>query len=239
MKNKSKKHYFSAAEIILWSVSVALIIASFCLFDIKNYLNFVATLLGVTALILNAKGNPIGQVLMIVFGIAYGIISYSFTYYGETITYVGMSVPMAAVSLVSWLKNPFNGNKSEVKVNKISRKETIFMFALTAVVTVAFYFILRCFGTANLIFSTISVTTSFMAAYLTLRRSAYYAIAYAANDVVLIVLWVLASTVDLTYLSVVVCFFVFLANDLYAFFNWKKTEKAQKDFLEQSQKNKA
>lgn len=50
------------------------------------------------------------------------------------------------------------------------------------------YFILRAFNTANIIPGTISVTTSFVAVYLTFRRSPYFALAYAANDVVLIVL---------------------------------------------------
>lgn len=51
-----------------------------------------------------------------VFSIMYGIISYSFCYYGEMITYIGMTLPMAAVSLVSWLKNPYKSSKSQVKV---------------------------------------------------------------------------------------------------------------------------
>ena len=53
------------------------------------------------------------------------------------------------------------------------------------------------------------------------------ALAYAANDVVLIVLWIMATAVDISYLSVVVCFAVFLINDLYGFLNWLKMEKRQ------------
>lgn len=88
-------------------------------------------------------------------------------------------------------------------------------------------FNLKAFHTANLIPSTLSVTTSFVAVYLTFRRSAHYALAYAANDVVLIVLWVLASLNDISYLSVVVCFAVFLINDIYGFMNWSKMQERQ------------
>ncbi len=206
-----------------------LIILFFCIFDRHNYLALSASLIGVTSLIFNAKGNPIGQVLMIVFSILYGIISLSFAYYGEMITYLGMTAPMALIALVSWLKNPYNGKKSEVRVNKISLRETFFAFVLTAAVTVAFYFILKAFDTANLIPSTLSVTTSFLAAYLTFRRSPYFALAYAANDVVLIVLWIMAMVEDITYLSVTVCFAVFLVNDLYGFVSWRKMQKRQKN----------
>ena len=75
--------------------------------------------------------------------------------------------------------------------------------------------------------SALSVTTSFLAVYLTFRRSPYFALAYAANDVVLILLWILASAEEIRYLSVVVCFVAFLFNDLYGFINWRKMKKKQ------------
>ncbi len=221
-------NYFSKFELALWFSSVALMILFFCIFDRQNYLALSASLIGVTSLIFNAKGNPVGQALMIVFSLLYGIISLSFSYYGEMITYLGMTAPMALVALVSWLKNPYNGKKSEVKVNKISLREMFFSLVLTIAVTVAFYFILKAFNTANLIPSTISVTTSFLAAYLTFRRSPYFALAYAANDVVLIFLWIMATIQNITYLSVTVCFSVFLVNDLYGFASWRKMQKRQK-----------
>ncbi|MBR4033289.1 MAG: nicotinamide mononucleotide transporter, partial [Clostridia bacterium] len=146
----------------------------------------------------------------------------------EMLTYLGMTCPMAVFALISWLRNPYNGNKSEVRVNRIGRKEVIFMLILSAAVTLIFYFILKFFNTANLLPSTLSVTTSFIAVYLSFRRSPYFALAYAANDVVLIILWVIASFHDPSYVSVVVCFVTFLINDLYGFISWRRMEKRQK-----------
>lgn len=219
--------YFTKTEILLWGISAALITASFFIFDRGNILTLAASLVGVTSLIFCAKGNPVGQALMIIFGVLYGIISLGFSYYGEVITYLGMTAPMAAVSLVSWLKNPYDGNAREVRVNKIGKREMIFAPALTAAVTAVFYFILKAFGTANLIPSVVSVATSFFAAYLTFRRSPWFAAAYAANDAVLIVLWALAAVKDISYLSVTVCFAAFLVNDLYGFISWRRMEKRQ------------
>lgn len=101
------------------------------------------------------------------------------------------------------------------------------MTAVDAAVTVGFYFVLDAFHTANIVPSTLSVTTSFVAVYLTFRRSPFFALGYAANDVVLIVLWVLASLADARYVSVV-CFAAFLVNDLYGFANWQKMKKRQR-----------
>ncbi|MBR4345717.1 MAG: nicotinamide mononucleotide transporter [Oscillospiraceae bacterium] len=224
---KSIKGYFTKGEILLWSISSLLVTVSFLVFDRENIMTLCASLIGVTYLILNSKGNPIGQVLVIVFSLLYGIISYQCAYYGEMITYLGMTMPMAVLSLGAWLRNPFQGNRAQVKVNSIGRGDIAVMTLLTAAVTVIFYFVLRAFNTANLIPGTISVTTSFLAVYLTFRRSPAYAIAYSANDVVLIILWSLASMQDIQYVSVVVCFGVFLVNDIYSFFSWRRMRERQ------------
>ena len=221
--------YFTGFEIGLWVFSVLLIILTFFAFSQESCLTLIASLVGVTSLIFCAKGNPVGQVLMIVFGSIYGVISYGFSYYGEMITYLGMTVPMAVVALVSWLRNPYKGKKSQVEVNRLPKKEISLMLMLTLAVTVLFYFILSYFNTSNLLPGTVSVTTSFIAVYLTFRRSPYFALAYAFNDIVLIILWILASMKDISYVSVVVCFAVFLINDLYGFISWLKMEKRQRN----------
>ncbi|MBQ6711089.1 MAG: nicotinamide mononucleotide transporter [Clostridia bacterium] len=221
------KGYFTKGELALWGGSVGLILLSFALFDRENWLTLAASLIGVTSLIFNAKGNPVGQLLMVVFSLLYGVISWSFAYYGEMITYLGMTMPMAVVALVSWLRHPYKGNRAEVQVDRLAKGEWALMTLLTAAVTVGFYVVLAYFHTANLQLSTLSVTTSFAAVYLTFRRNPWYAVAYAANDVVLILLWVLAAREDPSYFSVVVCFAAFLANDLYGFVSWRRMSRRQ------------
>lgn len=184
VKEKKKKllHYFTAGERLLWSGSVALIIVSFLVFDRENYGTLFASLIGVTSLIFNAKGNPIGQLLMVLFSLLYGMISFTFRYFGEMFTYLGMTMPMALFALISWLRHPYEGKRAEVQVNRISVRETILMCAA----------------------------------------------AYAANDAVLILLWMLASMEQPRYISVVVCFAAFFVNDIYGFINWRKMERRQK-----------
>ena len=219
--------YFTKFEIILWSISVAAILCGFAVFEGQSIFNAAASVIGVTSLVLNAKGNPVGQVLMIIFSIFYGIISFGFAYYGEVITYLGMTAPMAAAALISWLRHPFGNNKSQVEVARITGADMIRICISTAAVTFAFYFVLRFFGTENIVLSTVSVATSFAAAYLTYKRSPFFALAYALNDIVLVGLWVLASLSDISYLSVIICFAVFLINDIYGFVNWRKMHRKQ------------
>ena len=232
-----KKSYFTPAERLLWGGSAAMIVLAFCLFDRESWLTLAASLVGVTSLIFCAKGNPFGQALMILFSLIYGVISYSFAYYGEMITYVGMTMPMAVFSLIAWLKNPYQGNRSEVAVHRLRKNEWVLLAAATLAVTIVFYFILAALGTANLIPSTVSVTTSFVAVYLTARRSEFYALGYAANDVVLIILWALAAKTDLSCISVVACFSAFLFNDMYGYFNWRKMKLRENGKNKMSEKS--
>lgn len=216
----------SRFELCLWITSVIVVSLSYLLSPDKDILSIITSVIGVTALIFIAKGLLLGQFLGIAFAFLYGFISFFFKYYGETITYLFMSAPMTIAATIQWYKNPYK-QTMEVEVNKISKKQFILLVLLSVVVTFIFYFILKALHTTNLIFSTFSIATSFLAASLTYLRSPYYALAYAANDVILIVLWVLASIADLSYIPMIFCFIMFLFNDLYGYINWKKMMKNQ------------
>ncbi len=212
-------------EILLWSICVLIITVSFFIFPERNYFTLISSLIGVTALIFVAKGDVLGQILTVVFAVCYGIVSYKFRYYGEMITYLGMTAPIAVGAVVTWIKNPFH--EGEVRIRHTSPRLWAVLSTLDLIVTAVFYFILKWLNTPNITPSTISVATSFMASSLTLMRSSYYALFYAANDVVLIILWTLASIEKISYLPMVLCFLCFLVNDLYGFFNWQKMKRSQ------------
>ena len=215
-------------ELALWLFSLAVIAVTFITAGAFDPLVLAVLLVGATALIFVSKGDPTGQLLTVLFAAIYGIISFRLRYYGEMITYMGMSAPIAAASFISWLRHPFARGKAEVAVGQLTSRTVLLLAALTAAVTFAFYFILAAFDTPTLPVATISVATSFAASALTLLRSPWYALAYSANDVVLIILWVIASFSDRTYIPMIVCVVIFLANDLYGFINWRKIAKKQK-----------
>ena len=211
----------------VWIGSLLIIVISNISSGSFDLLTLVAACIGVTSLIFAAKGNVWAQILMVVFSILYGIISFRSRYWGEMITYLGMTMPMAVWSAITWFKNPSEGNSSEVAIQKLTRRHVIWLTVSTVLVTVVFYYILMILDTPNIVFSTISIVTSFLAAALTMLRSSYYAVGYAANDVVLIVLWVLASFENPAYIPVVVNFVIFFVNDMYGFVSWKKREVRQ------------
>ena len=213
--------HFKKREYVLWITSLIAVTLSYFLAPQASILSWIASLIGVTALILLARGDILGHILILLFSTLYAIVSWKMRYYGEMITYLGMSAPIAVFSLISWIRHPFKDSQ-EVTVSKLSRGQKLFAVIATAFVTVLFYFILGALGNARLLVSTFSVTTSFFASYLTFCRSPYYALAYAANDVVLIILWVLAAMTDPGSIPMVACFVMFLVNDIHGFICWKK-----------------
>lgn len=218
---------FTKFETALWAVSVTVVTASFVIGGNFRVLTLIASLIGVTALIFVAKGDVTGQVLTVIFSVLYSIISFQFTYYGEMITYMFMTAPIAVISVFTWIRHPEEKGKREVSIAGLDRKKTIMLCIAAVIVTVIFYFILKYFNNANLFFSTISITTSFLASALTMLRSSAYALAYGANDIILIVLWVMASIENTAYLPMVMCFVMFFVNDMYGFYSWQKRKKLQ------------
>ncbi len=221
MKNPFKT--FTKKDWFLWLGSLSIVLAANIFSPEFDFITLLSTCIGVTSLLFAAKGNAWAMILMISFSIMYGIISWRFRYYGEMVTYLGMTMPMSAWALITWLMHP-SENGSEVEISHLTKKHVWGLILSTGLVTAVFYFILKYFDTPNLFFSTLSITTSFLAAALTMLRSSYFAAVYALNDLILIVLWLLASLKNPIYIPVMVNFVIFFINDLYGFISWKRRE---------------
>ena len=118
IKNLTKREW------CLWLGSLFMVIISNILAGNIDILTLIAMCVGITSLIFAAKGNVWAQVLMVIFSILYGIISWRFRYWGEMITYLGMTMPMAIWSTITWIKNPAPNGK-EVEIQKLKQKHIL------------------------------------------------------------------------------------------------------------------
>lgn len=214
-------------DYVLWGSSVILFVLTNVLLDSHNGLYTIAVIIGLTALIYTARGHVFGPLFMVIFSILYSLISLSMDYHSEFITYGSMTLPMSIVALYAWLKNPNKQNQNEVQTVILTHKEWIHGAFLTLVITTGFGIFMFWLNTPNLVVSTLSITTSFIAVYLTYKRSMFYALAYAANDIILIVLWAYAVRLDLAYLPILMCFGLFFIYDIYGLMSWSKMTKNQ------------
>lgn len=140
---------FKKKEWALWIVSLVLVIMSNLLSGNVDVLTLSAACVSVTSLVFAAIGNVWAPILMIAFSIFYGIISWKFRYWGEVITYLGMTMPMAIWSTITWIKNPAKNGK-EVAIQKLTKKHFLLVAVSTVIVTAVFYMILAKLNTPNM-----------------------------------------------------------------------------------------
>ena len=88
-------------------VSLVVVSASYVFSPEGDLLNLLTSLIGVTGLIFIAKGMLLGPIITLVFSLLYAIISYRFAYYGEVLTYLGMTAPMEVVAIIAWARHPY------------------------------------------------------------------------------------------------------------------------------------
>ena len=209
MKNPFK--ILNKLDYALWLGSIAIIVTAFAVVGKRDYITLASAVIGITAVLFTAKGHVLGQALIVVFSVFYGVISYYSKYYGEMMTYLGMSAPVAVAAVISWIRHP-HGDGSRVKVASLKKQTIAAVFAFAIAVTAAFYFILRACGTANIEVSTLSFRTT------------------------LVVLWTLATYSDISNLPMIICFSIFSINDVYGFICWRKMKKVQSVDDEQNAK---
>ena len=224
-------------EILFLLISLITITVCFFLGNDKNIFSLIASLIGVITVLCGAKGLVIAPIINIIYNIIYISLSFSQKYYGEVLIYLFLMMPINIMTIISWLKNKSNENKNLVKINKISKKEYLYLGIITIISTIGFYFLLKVLNTNELIISTISLITSIIASYLMFRRCSNYAIAYIINDIILITLWALTIKQNgLAYLTMIISFIIFFINDIYGFINWKIREKKQNHYNKKESK---
>ena len=132
------------------------------------------------------------------------------------------------IGIIEWLKHQ-DKEEDTVIINSLSKKEITVALLSQLVLFWAYYFLLKAFNTDLLIISSISVVTSVLASYFEARRSEWSLFCYIANDLVIIILWLIPITQGQTeLLSVLLGPILLLINDIYGSYNWKRLKKQQK-----------
>ena len=193
----------------------------------SDLLTTSCSIVGIITALLLAKGKNLGQVFGLLITILYSIVSFKNKYYGEVLIDALLMLPMYVIGIITWI-NKKKKKTNSVEINSIKKKEWIIVSFVFALVFVGIYYLLKAFNTNELIVSTISVLASLFAVYLQIRRSKYSFSFYIVNDIILMFLWGI-PVVHGSYMLFPMFLnpTINLINDLYGFYNWKKTERIQ------------
>ena len=206
-----------------------IVISSVGLVFKSDLLTTSCSLLCIITVLLIAKGKNIGQVLGVLVTIMYSVVAYKNKYYGEVLINLLLMLPLYIIGIITWI-NHKDEKTNFVEINSIQKKEWIIVAIVFICAFIGIYNLLKFFNTNELIVSTISVLVSLFAAYLQMRRSRYSFSFYLINDIVLMFLWgIPVIHGNYTLFPILLNPMVNFINDMYGSYNWKRTEKIQKD----------
>ena len=222
---KLLKDWTNFEKLLLFGSVVIVSVVGLCFKS--DLLTVSCSIVGIITALLLAKGKNLGQVFGLLITILYSIVSFKNKYYGEVLIYALVMLPMYIIGIFTWI-NHKNEKTNLVEINSIEKKEWGIVSIVFALVFVGIYYLLKAFNTNELVVSTISVLASLFAVYLQIRRSKYSFSFYMVNDIILMFLWgipvIRGSYILFPMLLNPIINFI---NDMYGFYNWKKTEKIQ------------
>lgn len=194
-------------------------------------LSIIYSVIGLFAIFSLSKGLFFSPILLILTYIIYATQSYLGGLYGEAILNIFILIPIQAYTMINWLIKHKKSAKKTNKaiINKIHWKEWLFVLGGYLLILVASYFILRALKTNYLILSTLSFAGAILANYLTMRGTFYQFVVYLANNVVLILMWLMplieGSQSGTNFLPIVVSLVAFTLINIYGLINWIKLDK--------------
>ena len=230
MKNLGVKNLFknwTGYEIFLIIIGIVLPVSFSIIFG-SSVIECITAVLSIVVAVLFTKGFYWGYILAIINLCFYSIVEYGAGFYGELFINWGLYFPMYVFGLFEWLKHQDKEKSTIIIRKKMSKKEYIILIASQVVCCVPYYFILASLNATNPIVGALSIAASFVAAYLSARRSLYCFVGYIVNDLVCIVLWTVQTiTVDISCITVLLSPALLLLNDIYGVFSWYKLRKQQ------------
>lgn len=230
MKLKNWKGY-NIIDLFLLGAGLITVVATSIVFK-SGWLIIVNSVLGLICVFTQAKGKVLTQFVGIVWFVFYCFMAYQQKYYGETILYATIMIPLYIYGAIHWLANKDKSDNTVIVKTKFSIKEiSIFLFVWVGV-SVGIFFLLRVLNTAQLWLSTLAFCTMLPSVYLLIRRSKWNQILFLINDVILCVLWQTLLYKGALEFVPILCYQIFqIIYDAYGVLEWIKLEKRQQNEL--------
>ena len=226
MKLKTWKGY-NLLDLCLILVGLITVTTVGVIFHSKWYV-FVSTILGLLCVFTQAKGKIATQFIGVIYFCFYIFISYTQKYYGESILYLTIMLPMYIYGIIHWLSHKDKQDNVVLVRSNLPLKEWIYAGIGFLVVSTGVFFLLRALNTAQLVVSTLSFVSMLPAVYLLIRRCKWNQVAFLVNDFIVPILWIFLITEGKYYFLPLCIYHIFqVTYDIYGLIEWIKLEKKQ------------
>lgn len=219
---------YNIIDLILLGGGILTIVVTSIVFK-SSWLIIVNSLLGILCVFMQAKGKIATQFIGIVWFVFYCFLSYQQKYYGETILYAVIMIPLYIYGVIHWLAHRDKNDNTVIVKNKFSKTEIAVVVPVMLAVWVGVFFLLRALNTAQLWLSTVAFCTMLPSVYLLMRRSKWNQLLFLINDIVLCVLWQsLVYKGSLEFIPILGYQVFQIIYDAYGMYEWWRLEKKQK-----------
>ncbi|APC92408.1 MULTISPECIES: nicotinamide riboside transporter PnuC [Francisella] len=194
----------------------------------------IYSIVGITNLILAAKGKVFNYVLGLIGALMYALISYQNQVYGQLLLALFFLCPIQFYGWYNWTRPHNNTKGQQIKIKKLTQAQFIkIIFSIAVVSAVYGYFVLHLyFGqSVGLFADAIVEVTSIVAFILTVLIYREHWLLWLTIDVLTISIWIdgiVDSVITIAIIPVIITKLVAFINAIYGYISWRKIYKLQK-----------
>ena len=204
---------------IFWLIfaNVALLAISLYLGD--TLVGILASLTGVTCVILCGKGKMSNYLFGTVNVLLYAYVAWKAKYYGDVMLNLLYYFPTNILGWFVWKKN-IDTEKQEVVKKRMTLKQDILVLVLSTAGIFGYSYVLRLLGGNLPLVDSMSTVLSVVAQILMIKRFTEQWIVWIAVDAVSVIMWVAAYLNGTESIAVLLMWVIFLFNAIFMFIKW-------------------
>jgi nicotinamide mononucleotide transporter len=197
-----------------------------------SLLGLTSSMAGMLCVVLAAKGRISTFYVGLIQASTYAYISYTYGLYGEAMLNGLFYFPMQFVGIYYWKKNQVRNSVrgEDVRVRTMNMTQWIQLICVAAAGSILYALLLNTIGGQQAGLDAVTVVLSVIAQVLMVKRFVEQWILWIVINVLTIILWLIvllqSGGNDWTML---VMWSAFLVNSIYAYYNWKKINREQKE----------
>lgn len=205
-------------RIIFPTIVLAIITISFIMKDSKVAL--ISAICGISYTILAGKGKISCYLFGLMGTLCYAYISYQNSLFGNLALYLLYYLPMQIIGIFKWKKH-LNKDTGMVIKTKLTPKERLQYFILSAIVTIIFAYFLKLFNDANPIIDAITTIFSITGLILTIKRAIEQWYLWAVVNVLSAIMWIEAYIAGSNCFATILMWSVYAILAIYFLHTWK------------------
>lgn len=187
-------------------------------------IGIVASLTGVTCVILCGMGRVSNYFFGTINVVLYAIVAWKARYYGDVMLNLLYYFPTNIIGWVVWSKH-LNQEKNEVYKKRMTLMQDILLAIISAAGVLGYSYILKLLGGNLPIVDSMSTVFSVIAQILMIKRFTEQWVIWIIVDIVSVIMWIAAFFNGGESVAVLMMWSVYLANAVIMFVKWLKESK--------------